>query len=289
MKVILSTEDEKKVKIYVLGSNVNIGKVKDLWSLDWECERASFDLFSGTDVLADNTVLSSLRPSCPGIVEILVDIKVLLPMRLSYRPGSLKVISTAMCNRVKKLFRVARNSFGIAREHPLRFRNQEKVLLEDKTLRENGVQVTSGLDVEFGFPALIKCPGKADENVNLFQTELTKMVNCSKHRILHGLPPEYLLNIIPNLKASPARLVIEKRARTTTEPEPDNEDAVREESSGQACAPKRMRLEHENGEQPSDPDFTHVEAVRLFFLKTFQGECCETLLLVLMGVSAVNI
>ena len=149
LKVVLTdNEDDNRIKLFVLSRSDSVSAAKASRAREWSCEEESFELVSGAQTVPDDTPLSSLPALSSGIVELGVEAKVCVSVRLFGSQREPALLRASLSSRSERLYEGARGVLGIPAERPVRVRAGPAVLEAGSPLREAG---SRELEVEVGW------------------------------------------------------------------------------------------------------------------------------------------
>ena len=184
MKVILtSADDDSRIKMFVLSSSDCVSAAKAAWAREWACEADSFELVSGDRTFGDDAPLSALPASCTGIVELCVEPKVCLTVRLPGGQREPQGMRAALSTRAGQLYAAARGLFHLPASRAVRFRAGPVVLEDESPLRAAGARE---MDLEPGWrlPEL-RADGSSPE-VLVFRSDLLQGLASKQLRLRCG-------------------------------------------------------------------------------------------------------
>ena len=174
MKVILTcAEDDSRIKIFVLNSSDCVSAARASWAREWSCEPGSFELVSGGQTFPDDAPLSSVPALYPGIVELDVEPKVCVTLRLVGGPPEAKSLHTALSTRAEELYERARDLFDLPASRAVRFRVGPVVLTDESPLRAAGARE---IDLEPGWRLPERRADGSQEELLVFWTELLQRI-----------------------------------------------------------------------------------------------------------------
>lgn len=148
--ILTSQKNQSEIKVYNRTSSERVASVRTQWALEWGCNPDSFILVSHNNVLDDDLPFSMVPSSYPDIIDLLVEDKVSLPVRMQ-RKQEAKKLTVALSTLIEDLYAATRALFDLPENLPIRFWRGSAMLVEGRSLRESGVEEACGLELEVGW------------------------------------------------------------------------------------------------------------------------------------------
>lgn len=195
---MLTNSEETRIKACFLNCSDTVIEAKMLWAREWHCDVNSFIFVVGTVTLKDDTIFKNIPFSSPGIIELIVEEKISLFVKLfgsNEEDRNSKFLSVALSSLAQDLYDSARKLYGLSNDRAIRFRCGTTVVAGEQSLRAAGVMVSSGIVLELGWHVILRRVGCTDKEITLFHSKLLEKISSSRFRLRSGTSTKYLDNI----------------------------------------------------------------------------------------------